>query len=139
MEYTEDITVIDTDKDDFDMNLFLNRRFMYNPKLHLLVLGKDDDGSGSHSQEFADSNAAGQFDEYVRGWIGRGGDYPNGIIHFAPNIPKECVKYYDWAMDTLEMFSYNGMSPECIIRGFGAVWERSVSSTGLICHHNQKK
>ena len=80
--------------------------------------------ASSHAEEFGESGCKENYDDFIRGWVGNGGDYPDGIIHFAPNIPKECVKLFDKAYSTLEMFKKNGMGKKCIIRGFGDTWEQ---------------
>ncbi len=65
-----------------------NRRFMYNPKTGILVLGYQYAATStmvsSHANELADAGITKGYDDFVRGWIGTGGDYPKGVIHFAP-------------------------------------------------------
>ena len=80
--------------DKFDLHSFINRRFMYNPVTGTVVFGRDDDFRGSHADEFHESGCTEDFDTFVRGWIGTGPDYPEGIVHFAPSIPKECAWLY---------------------------------------------
>ena len=67
-----------------------NRRFLYNPKTNEIVIGKLDPLSGqgvdsSHEKEFKESGAPGSRHDFpLSGWIGIGGNYPNGVIHFSP-------------------------------------------------------
>ena len=103
-----------------------NRRFMVNPKTGTFVFGKDNELDGSHAEEFSHTGCKENFDDFVRGWIGFGRDYPNGIIHFAPNIPSQCVWLFERGYDVLELFSSHGAPGNCIVRGFGNVWEQPL-------------
>lgn len=64
-----------------------NRRFMFSPKTGVLVLGRQYKETSlvnaSHAVELADAGITKGFDDFVRGWIGTGGAYPKGVIHFA--------------------------------------------------------
>ncbi len=72
----------------FDMQDISNRRFMYNPKTGILVLGQQYGKTrglpGSHTDDLAQAGIKNGFDDFVRGWVGTGKNYPAGIIHFAP-------------------------------------------------------
>ncbi len=125
---TEKISIAKADEDKFDMMTFENRRFMYNPKTGTIVFGKDGELNGSHGAEFGITGCDEAYDDFVRGWIGVGKEYPHGVIHFAPNIPPECVWLFERGFDTLEMFSAHGAGDKCIIRGFGKVWEQPLGS-----------
>ena len=90
VEIDNSLMVLDTKNHTFDLKQIRNRRFMYSNKYHTLILGNAKEGirlNGSHAEEFHRSGAKGNFDEYIRGWIGRNTtDYKKGIIHFAPQI-----------------------------------------------------
>ena len=82
--------LIDTNNQRFDMQQIDNRRFMFNPKTGVLLLGVQYKPSkkiyGSHAEDLANARIYCGFDDYVRGWVGTGKDYPHGVIHFAPNV-----------------------------------------------------
>ena len=67
------------------------------------------------------------YDNFVRGWIGTGGDYPKGVIHFAPCVDKRNITLFDRAFDTLKMFQENGALAGTVVRGFGENWEQPLS------------
>jgi len=105
-----------------------NRRFMYNPKLSILILGIDLNKKkfqGSHSEEFYDLNAPGNIDDYIKGWVGLGNSYKNGIIHFAPPITPENISE---GFDTIYMFLNQGMNYNTIIRNMGKIGEQPISN-----------
>lgn len=108
-----------------------NRRFMYNPKTGMLVLGYQyavtSTMISSHANELADAGITKGYDDFVRGWIGSGGSYPKGVIHFAPCADERNIKLFNQAFDTLEMFKENGALAGTIIRGFGKKWEQPLS------------
>ena len=125
--------LINTNAEGFDIMCISNRRFMYNPKTGTLVFGKDKELKRSHAQEFGELGCKEPFDDFIRGWIGCGKVYPNGVIHFAPNIPKDCVELFDKAFDTLLMFEKNGARKTTVVRGFAAKWEQELRDiTGSI-------
>lgn len=67
------LMVINIKQEIIDILQIANRRFMYNPKIGILILGDEMYGKNicsSHSQEFYVSKADGHFDDYLRGWIG---------------------------------------------------------------------
>lgn len=129
---TNDIMRIDTKTQIIDMQQIDNRRFMYNPKTGVLVLGRQyaetSVVNASHASELADAGITKDFDNFVRGWIGVGGDYPKGVIHFAPCVDERNITLFDRAFDTLEMFAENGALAGTVIRGFGKRWEQPLFS-----------
>ena len=123
--------LVDTKQDAFDMQRIKNRRFMFSPQTGELILGKQYRGRQlyqSHAEEHADSKAAAPFDSFIRGWIGTGGEYPQGVIHFAPAIDSRNTELFDRAFDALEMFRANGAKGGTVIRGFGEQWEQPLQN-----------
>lgn len=122
---------IDTGRQRIDMQQIDNRRFMYNPDTGLLVLGRQYAVTSlldsSHAGELADAGITKDYDAFVRGWIGTGGDYPKGVIHFSPCVDQRYIRLFDQAFDTLEMFRENGALAGTVIRGFGERWEQPLS------------
>ena len=120
-----------------DMQETRNRRFMYNPKTGILVLGYQYAATStlisSHANELAEAGITKGYDDFVRGWIGTGGNYPKGVIHFAPCVDKRNIKLFNQAFDTLEMFQENGALAGTVVRGFGERWEQPLSDifTGM--------
>lgn len=114
-----------------DMQQIDNRRFMYNPKIGILVLGYQYATTStlisSHANELADAGITKGYDDFVRGWIGTGGDYPKGVLHFAPCVDERNIKLFNQAFDTLEMFKENGALEGTVVRGFGERWEQPLS------------
>lgn len=114
---------IDTRTQAIDMQQIDNRRFMFSPKTGVLVLGRQYKETSfvnaSHAVELADAGITKGFDDFVRGWIGTGGDYPKGVIHFAPCVDSRNIPLFDRAFDTLEMFRENGAQAGTVVRGFG--------------------
>ena len=125
-----EIMLIDTAVDGFNMQSIENRRFMYSPQTHELILGAQyAEGTlvSSHADEIAAATPRAAYDSFVRGWVGTGKNYPYGVIHFAPNIVSENVELFDRGFDTLEMFRENGALQETVVRGFGETWEQPLS------------
>ena len=124
--------LIDTKNQQFDMQQIDNRRFMFNPKTGVLLLGVQYKPSkkiyGSHAEDLANARIYCGFDDYVRGWVGTGKDYPHGVIHFAPNVDDRNVELYDRAFKTLEMFSQNGAEAQTVVRALGKRWEQPLFS-----------
>ena len=121
---------IDTRRETFDMQAIENRRFMYQPQTGTLILGYQFHGKdlvSSHAEEHHASGAQEPFDSFIRGWIGTGRSYPDGVIHFAPNIDSRNTEQFDRAFSTLEMFRENNANGKTVIRGFGDKWERPFS------------
>ena len=54
--------------------------------------------------------------------------YPDGVIHFAPNIDSRNIPLFEKGFDTLEMFSANGARDKTVVRAFGDKWEQLLSS-----------
>lgn len=121
-----EIMRIDTRTQAIDMQQIGNRRFLFNPKTGVLVLGRQYQETSlvnaSHAVELADAGITKDFDDFVRGWIGTGRNYPKGVIHFAPCVDSGNISLFDRAFDTLEMFRENG--------GTGL---REPVGTALIC------
>lgn len=122
------LMVINIKQEIIDILQIANRRFMYNPKIGILILGDEMYGKNicsSHSQEFYVSKADGHFDDYSRGWTGVSKSYPHGVIHFAPAVSKE---QFDRGFDSLQMFSkLDGVNGDTIIRGFCGLPEQKLS------------
>ena len=125
----------------FDMQDISNRRFMYNPKTGILILGQQYGKirglPGSHAEDLAQAGIKNGFDDFVRGWVGTGKNYPAGIIHFAPNVDAQNISLFNRAFDTLEMFQRNGALPDTVVRGFGRQWEQTLSEV-LPPAHNER-
>lgn len=123
---------INTRTQAIDMQQIDNRRFLFNPKTGVLVLGRQYKETSivnsSHAVELADAGITKDFDDFVRGWIGTGGDYPKGVIHFAPCADSRNISLFDRAFDTLEMFRENGALAGTVVRGFGSRWEQPLSA-----------
>ena len=105
---TKELMRIDARRQIIDIQQIDNRRFMYNPKTGILVLGYQYAATStmvsSHANELTDAGITKGYDDFVRGWIGTGGDYPKGVIHFAPCVDKRNITLFDRAFDTLKMF-----------------------------------
>ena len=122
--------LIDTKNQTFNMQEIDNRRFMFNPKTGILLLGAQFPSSrkirGSHAEDLSNAGIYSGYDDYVRGWVGVGKDYPHGVIHFAPNVDDRNIDLYNRAFDTLEMFKQNGAEAETVVRSFGKQWEQPL-------------
>ena len=130
LEISNDLMLIDTNRAAFDMQAIQNRRFMFSPQTGELILGKQYRGNTlfkSHAEEHGKSGAKAPFDSFLRGWVGTGKDYKDGVIHFAPAIDAGNAEQFDRAFSTLEMFARNGANGKTVIRGFGDVWEQPLS------------
>lgn len=118
-----------------DLSKIDNRRFMYHPD-GWLILGAEDvvsrkkDGLlKSHAEEYYEASLTEKlppFDEFVRGWIGVGGAYKDGIVHFAPHIPSRDIVLFEKAFDFVEAVLRNGFSDKAVLRGFPGAWEQTV-------------
>jgi hypothetical protein len=111
----------------YDIHEIDNKRFMYNPKTKELVLGDSDLLKGkftamkSHAEEHHESGAKGNYDDFVKGWIGTSKRYPDGVIHFAPAILRDWFqdpKVADETLKTIEHFIKHGANKDTILRGF---------------------
>ena len=109
---TKEIMRIDTRRQTIDMRQINNRRFLYNPKTAVLVLGRQYGKTkglpASHAEELAGAGITKDFDDFVRGWIGTSRSYPEGIIHFAPCVDERNIKLFE--------------------RGLGNRWEQPLSA-----------
>lgn len=115
-----------------DLSKIENRRFMFHPK-GWLVLGEEDVCRGklfkSHAEEYYEAtklHSLPAFDSFVRGWIGVGGGYPKGVVHFAPNIPSKDIELFDKAFSFVETVLKNGFSKDAVLRGFPGDWEQTI-------------
>lgn len=130
LDIVKSVMRIDTNSFSFDMQQIENRRFMFNPQTGTLILGYQysrQQIKSSHAAEHADANIDEAFDSFIRGWIGTGKEYQNGIIHFSPNIPTTIIPMFEKGFDTLEMFAENGANKNTVVRAFGEVWEQPLS------------
>ena len=116
-----EIMRIDTRTQAIDMQQIGNRRFLFNPKTGVLVLGRQYQETSlvnaSHAVELADAGITKDFDDFVRGWIGTGRNYPKGVIHFAPCVDSGNISLFDRAFDTLEMFREKEMKDRVFASG----------------------
>lgn len=122
------LMILNTKRQAFNLKQIRNRRFMYSSKYHTLILGDAKAGVkiiGSHAQEFHSCNAEGNFDDYIRGWIGRNStDYRQGIIHFAPQL---CVSTMDEGLSILRILSkFDGFGKNSKVRGIQNLSECSL-------------
>ncbi len=128
---TKGLMRIDTRRQVIDIQQIANRRFMYNPKIGILVLGYQYETTkkviSSHANELAEAGITKGYDDFVRGWIGTSREYPKGVIHFAPCMDKRNIKLFNRAFDTLIMFQENGALENTVVRGFGENWEQPLS------------
>jgi len=104
----------------YDIHNIRNQRFMYNPKTAEMVLGTGNIDVSSHAEELEKSGARGDYDDFIRGWIGTSKQYKDAIIHFAPPLLRksfsESPALFDRAMKTLEHFIRNGANSNTILR-----------------------
>lgn len=102
---------------------------MFSPLTGELILGKQYRTlRSSHAEEHGKVGANAPFDSFIRGWVGTGPEYPDGVIHFAPVVLVENTPLFDAAFSTLEMFAENGATKNTVIRGFGSVWEQPMGN-----------
>jgi len=123
------VLLVNTQSASFTINDIRNRRFMFSPDTGELILGRQYKGSklyASHAAEHEETGTATPFDSFVRGWVGNGGEYKDGIIHFAPPVYVQDPQQFDRAYSTLQMFASNGATDKTIVRGFGPVWEQPL-------------
>ena len=115
---------------------------MFSPKSGELILGKQYRGSAlrsSHAEEHGQVGAVAPFDAFVRGWIGTGADYRDGVIHLAPAADGQNIELFDSAFSALEMFANNGANEKTVVRGFGGVWEQPLGSILHPSRSSQRK
>ena len=133
---TGDLQLINFSKAKTDLSQIDNCRFMYHPS-GFLILGSSDVVRSkvllySHAEEYShiadvSSVRLPPFDDFTRGWIGVGGKYKNGIIHFAPHITGEANAQFNAAVDFIQISMENGLTENCVLRGFGKPWEQKIS------------
>ena len=116
-----EIMRIDTRTQAIDMQQIGNRRFLFNPKTGVLVLGRQYQETSlvnaSHAVELADAGITKDFDDFVRGWIGTGRNYPKGVIHFAPCVDSGNISLFDRALTRWKCSGKTVLWPE---RWYGA-------------------
>ena len=121
---------IDTAVESFDMQKIINRRFMFNPLTGTLILGRQYSGNtviGSHLDEHKNHGEGEPYGDFIPGWVGTGGRFESGVIHFAPPISADRPELANKGFSALEMFAANGATGETVIRGFPDVWEQPLS------------
>lgn len=133
---SNDLCLFNFNKCGLDLSRIENRRFMYHPD-GWLILGIENAVSsdkllGSHAEEFGEilecvNDNLPSYDEFIRGWIGVGGAYKKGIIHFAPHIPDGHVELFDKAFSFVEVALKNGFTEKAVLRGFPGKWEQTIS------------
>lgn len=114
-----------------DMQDIENRRFMYSPQTGTLILGVQYSSNAifySHAEEHHQIGIREDFDRFVRGWVGTGKGYKQGVIHFAPNIPTNVPEFFNKGFDTLEMFKRNNAKANMLVHGFGRTWEQPLKN-----------
>lgn len=132
------LEVFDLRHTSIDLTSIGNRRFMYHPN-GWLILGAEDvitkKGAkllSSHAEEYHEATLLCRnlpaFDSFLRGWIGIGGAYKSGIIHFAPCISADNIEMFEKAFSFIEAALENGFTTKAILRGFPGAWEQSVKS-----------
>ncbi len=104
----------------FDFMGVDNRRFIYDPVARRFVVGKQlmvgkrFNMDASHAEEWFDATGDNRFfDRCVRGWMGVGGSYRNGIIHFAPPVDYTT----DAAFSCIKAFVGCGATAKTKVRG----------------------
>ena len=130
----EDLQLYDLSKVQLDLIQISNRRFMYHSS-GLLILGDEKKGKGllgSHAEEYGIlfekfEKGLPPYDEFIRGWIGVGGRYKNGIIHFSPSVNASFPYQFNSAYDFVQAALRNGFTGKSILRGFGETWEQKIS------------
>ena len=131
----EELQVLDLKRFQTDLTAISNRRFMYHPS-GILILGDEDHLHPgrhlyrSHAEEYGFSNERMDlppYDEFCRGWIGVGGSYKHGIIHFAPQITTQYLSHFNAAFDFIETALENGFTEKATLRAFCDQWEQTIS------------
>ena len=131
VDIVKGIIRIDTRTENFNMQDIENRRFMYSPQTGTLLLGVQFDSGKilfSHAEEHHRIGIREDFDKFVRGWVGTGKSYKQGVIHFAPNIPTNVPEFFNKGYDTLLMFANNNANSKTVVRGFGRMWEQPLEN-----------
>ena len=130
MIFKSEALKINTKQQTIDINGIQNRRFMYNPTTGTLLLGRHcpDDSMPHHAEDHRRLKAEEPFESFIHGWIGYGGLYAHGVIHFTIPIEKENMERCSKALSTLEMFAHNGAEPDTVVRGYLGEWEQPLSN-----------
>lgn len=116
--------VLNLNKDKIDITKIKNARFLYNPVKKELILDDDNKLSGSHSELYFNiKNTNDNFDDYIRGFIGFGGNYRNGIIHFSPHIMKQDYEGINAGLSFIEQMIKMGATDKIKIRNLGYIGE----------------
>ena len=126
----DDIMIVDTGKQTFDMQDIGNRHFMYNPQTGSLLLWNQYKGQElyySDAERLEKAEIKEPVEQFVAGWVGTGRSYKNGVIHFAPAIGIQSAGRYGEGFDTLVMFQANNANGQTVVRGFGKLWEQPLS------------
>lgn len=126
---------VDLNRTKIDLMQVENRRFMYHPN-GLLIMGAEGTAKGnqlvgSHAEEYhaaSENYVLPPYDDFIRGWIGVGGAYKDGIIHFAPQIPAENIDMFNKAFDFVEAALENGFSRNAVLRGFPNAFEQQIKN-----------
>ena len=126
---------VDLKRTHVDLMQVENRRFMYHPS-GLLIMGEEGTAGGnqlrgSHAEEYhvaSERYVLPPYDDFIRGWIGVGGGYPNGIIHFGPCISADNMVMFEKAFDFIEIALENGFGKDAVLRGFPGKWEQAIGS-----------
>ena len=111
-----------------------NRRFMFEPKSGKFLIGaqgRKNTIQSSHAEEYYDIRGTNRgFDAMVRGWMGVGGGYRHGIIHFAPPIANQ-PSSIDAGLKTLQAFVKCGANGKTVVRGFPGAPEQPLGA--ILC------
>lgn len=124
---------VDLRRAKIDFGLVENRRFMYHPD-GFLIMGAEGTAKGnglakSHAEEYheaCENYLLPPYDAFIRGWIGTGGKYKDGIIHFAPPVETEPIERFEIAFDFIEVALEHGLTQKTVLRGFPGGWEQSI-------------
>lgn len=133
---SDSLEVFDLRRTEIDLSTIGNRRFMYHPS-GWLILGAEDvvtrkgaKTMKSHAEEYYEATGLRDglpgFDCFIRGWIGVGGSYKKGIIHFAPHIPAENIEMFEKAFGFIEAALENGFTKNAVLRGFPGEWKQKI-------------
>lgn len=109
----------------FDFFAVDNRRFIYDPVARRFVIGAawhlvgaGDGLNGSHAEDWFNlTGSNSNFDRCLRGWVGTGGSYRSGIIHFAPPVSLADDATYK----CLAAFVASGAIAKTKVRGLGGL------------------
>lgn len=107
------------------------RRFLYNSRNDIIVIGIDDDTNMlTHAQEFSLSGAPGHYDSYrIRGWIKFNEQFKYGIVDFVnpPFIVKNQYRFSKpGAREIFAMLKRSGASSRTVLTNPISPWSREV-------------